>query len=71
MSYKTKPKKGSLDISTGSGNATVFFPVGAEILSDFKAGSGTLYNELGDSSAASFKVKMRAGSGNLKIKKLK
>ena len=70
VTYKSTPQKGELDIKTGSGDATVFFPSAMKVLTDFKSGSGRIYNELGDFSKASFKVSMKAGSGNLKIKKL-
>ncbi|MBX7232717.1 MAG: DUF4097 domain-containing protein [Bdellovibrionales bacterium] len=70
LSYKSAPSKGELDIKTGSGNATVFFPSTTKVMTDFKAGSGKVYNELGDTSDASFRISMKAGSGNLKIKKL-
>ncbi|MEW6058236.1 MAG: DUF4097 family beta strand repeat-containing protein [Bdellovibrionota bacterium] len=70
LTYGSAPSKGELDIKTGSGDATIFFPSSMKVLTDFKAGSGRVYNELGDSEDARFKVSMKAGSGDLKIKKL-
>lgn len=71
LTYFKAPKSGKLEIKTGSGNAKVQFPADTKIRSGFMAGSGKLYNELGDSKDAGFEVKMMAGSGNLKIEKLK
>ena len=59
---------GKLDISTGSGNALLSFPKGAQIKSSFKSGSGDFTNELGDTASADFKVSMKTGSGDLTIK---
>jgi len=70
LSYKSAPKKGELDIKAGSGDVTIFFPSAVKVLTSFKSGSGRLYNEFGDSADASFKISMKAGSGDLKIKKL-
>lgn len=70
LTYKSTPTKGDVDLKTGSGDAIVFVPVGTKLLSDFKAGSGKLYNEMGDTSEAGFKISMRAGSGDLSIKKV-
>lgn len=70
ITYKLAPLKGALDIKTGSGDATVFFPTSMKVLTNYMSGSGRIYNELGDSSDASFRVFMKAGSGDLKIKKL-
>ncbi len=59
---------GELDIKSGSGDADITFAKGTKIKTSFKAGSGELSNELGDSADATFKVSMKTGSGNLKIK---
>lgn len=67
--YKSAPSKGELDIKSGSGNAEVTLPKKSKILTSFVAGSGRLTNELGDTPDSSFKVSMKAGSGNLHIKK--
>ncbi len=71
LSYKAVIQKGQLNIATGLGDATVSFPASMKIMTNFKSGSGQIYNELGASSDAAFKVSMKAGSGDLKIKKLK
>lgn len=71
ITYKSAIQKGALSIKTGSGDATVVVPSEMKVLTDFKAGSGRIYNELGDTSDAGFKISMKAGSGDLKIQKLK
>lgn len=69
LAYAVAPAKGEVDVKTGSGDATLVVPPATKLLSDFKAGSGRLLNEIGDTADADFKVSMRAGSGDLKIKK--
>jgi hypothetical protein len=44
------------------------FPKGTKVKTSYKAGSGEMSNELGDNPEAAFKVSMKAGSGDLKIK---
>lgn len=68
LSYSSVPTTGEVNIRAGSGDATVSFPKGSKIKTDFKAGSGKLTNELGDNPSASFAVSMKAGSGNLNVK---
>lgn len=68
LTYVVSSLDGDLDLRTGSGNAIISFPKGSKVKTTFKAGSGELSNELGDDPAATFKVSMTAGSGNLKIK---
>lgn len=68
LTYARTPVTGALELKTGSGNATVLFPKGAKIKTSFKAGSGQIVNELGDTPGADFEVSMKAGSGNLNIK---
>lgn len=68
LTYAVSPSKGELEIKTGSGNSTLLFPIGAKIQTTFAAGSGELNNELGDTDKAPFKISMKAGSGNLKIR---
>lgn len=60
--------KGNLDIRTGSGDTTLNFPKGTKVHTTFKAGTGELTNELGDTPNAGFKVSAKAGSGNLHVK---
>lgn len=70
LAYKEAISTGELNIKTGSGTSTVYFPEDMKIVTHFNAGSGQVYNELGDSKNAGFKVSVKAGSGNLNIKKL-
>ncbi|MBX3016343.1 MAG: DUF4097 family beta strand repeat protein [Bdellovibrionaceae bacterium] len=69
LAYAVAPTKAEVDVKTGSGDATLTVPAATKLLSDFKAGSGRLVNEVGDTANADFKVSMRAGSGDLTIKK--
>lgn len=70
LTYKDQLKSGKLDVKIGSGDATLYMPTKMKISTNFKAESGSVYNELGDTGDASFNISMRAGSGNLNIKKL-
>jgi hypothetical protein len=67
LTYVSAPKSGSLDLKTGSGNTEILLPKGSKIKTDFMAGSGKLFNELGDSDGG-FEISMKAGSGDLKIR---
>lgn len=64
------PLSGDLTIRSGSGDATVLLPHTSKIKVAFTAGSGKLSNELGHSQNAEYRISMRAGSGNLNIRKL-
>lgn len=68
LTYAVSSLKGELDLKTGSGDVTIMFPKGTKIKTSYKAGSGEMSNELGDNPKAAFKVSMKAGSGDLKIK---
>jgi len=67
--YINPIEEGLIDIKTGSGDAEIELPPTMRILTDFKAGSGAVENEFGSDQGAKFKVSMRAGSGDLKIRK--
>ncbi len=69
LEYLSPPGRGSIKIKNGSGATTVIFPEGSEILTDLTTGSGKIYNEIGDTAGAPFKVTVRSGSGKLSIKK--
>jgi hypothetical protein len=60
--------KGDVQVRTGSGDATLLFPKGSKIKTAFQGGSGSLLNEIADSSRPELNVSVTAGSGNLKIK---
>lgn len=69
LSYSQLPVSGDLSIETGSGDAEVTLPKGAQAEIDFKAGHGKLRNEVGDTPGAKFRITAKAGSGNLTVKK--
>jgi hypothetical protein len=68
LTYANANPKGELSMTTGSGNATVAFPKNTVIQTSFAAGSGKLTSDLVSNPKAAFKVSMKAGSGDLKIK---
>jgi DUF4097 and DUF4098 domain-containing protein YvlB len=68
LTYASATPKGQLAMSTGSGDAVVNFPKNTMIETAFEAGSGKLKSDLVSNPKADFKVSMKAGSGDLKIK---
>lgn len=64
-------KNSSIRITSGSGDAEIYAPSDSKIATDFSAGSGELYDELGQSEKPDLKIKFSAGSGDLKLKKIK
>lgn len=71
VTYQTPPKNGKLEVNTGSGDAIIQLPAKSKVVTSLKSGNGDISNELGDSPDASFKISMKTGSGDLKIKKSK
>jgi hypothetical protein len=69
VNYRRPPASGKLTIATGSGDSTVSFPSGSRVATSFRAGSGRLTNDLGDTAGAPFQLSAAAGSGNLHVKK--
>jgi hypothetical protein len=70
LTYTSTVAKGEAEVKTGRGDATVFLPATMKIVADLKAGSGNISNEIGTSAEADFKVELRAGLGNLSVKKI-
>lgn len=68
LTYLVSSLNGELDLKSGSGDAMILFPKGTKVKTSYKTGSGELSNELGDYPEAAFKISMKAGSGDLKIK---
>lgn len=66
--YAKDPGKGEVDIKSGAGDATLFFPPKMKIHSKVLMGSGESYNEVGDFKDAKFLISFKAGSGSLNIK---
>lgn len=56
-----------LNIKAGSGNINLFFQKSAKIKTSFKAGSGEISNEIGNSEDALYQVSVSTGSGDLNI----
>ena len=69
LKYIQCPKKGHVNILTGSGNAEIQFPENSKIQTSLKAGSGSLKNELNNYLESEFIIKMKSGSGDLYLKK--
>lgn len=63
--------KGSFEGKSGSGDYTLLFPkdMKTKVRTDIKLGSGETSNQLGDNPEADFKIKIRAGSGDVDIRK--
>ncbi len=70
MIFAQKPTLANIDIMTGSGDAKIVLPEGTKLFTNYKSGSGKLYNEFGEDPQAQVKLSMKAGSGDLKIKKV-
>ena len=69
LAYTKVPAQGRLDVTTGSGDINLYLPEGTPIRTKFKTGSGEVFNELGDSLDAGFRIDATAGSGGLTIRK--
>jgi len=69
LAYTEVPAQGWLDVKTGSGDINLYLPEGTPIRTKFKTGSGEVFNELGDSLDAGFRIDATAGSGGLTIRK--
>jgi DUF4097 and DUF4098 domain-containing protein YvlB len=71
LEYSSPPARGSVNIKNGSGDTTIILPESSVILTDLSTGSGKIYNEIGDTAGAPFKVTVTSGSGKLSIRKIK
>ena len=69
LSYGQVAKGSRLDIRTGRGSASVTLPANAKVGANLRAGAGSLSSDFVNSSDADLRVDMRAGSGDLKLKK--
>lgn len=69
ISWNKPPQKGTAEIKTGAGSVTLTFPAGSRVHASYKAGVGSMSNELGDDPSASFKINVKSGAGSLDIKK--
>jgi hypothetical protein len=69
ITFPAPPAPGRLDVRVGTGNATIKLPKDARIRSNFKAGLGSLTNELGDSPEAKFTISGTAGAGDMTIRR--
>ena len=68
LTFTEAKLSGEIEIKTGAGDATLEFPKGTAVKTRLLSGTGRLQDELGEDPKASFKVSMKTGSGNLKIK---
>lgn len=59
---------GRMDVKTGNGDANISFPKGSKINASLDTGSGDVLNEFGTYESADFGLKVKTGSGDLKIK---
>lgn len=70
LNYLKAPISGHMAIESGSGDATLTMPKESKLNISFMAGSGRLSNELGNLQSAPYSISMKAGSGDLNVKKL-
>ncbi len=70
LAFSEMPEHGKLDLKLGTGNAVVRLPRDARVKSSFKAGMGSMTNEIGDSAEAKYTISGTAGTGDLTIRKL-
>jgi len=69
LAWNKAPQKGRVEIKTGAGATTLSFPAGSKVHAVYKAGVGSMKNELGDDPASPFKIDVKSGAGSLNIKK--
>ncbi|MBY0370752.1 hypothetical protein K2X33_08700 [bacterium] len=67
LQYAAPPAAGELELKIGNGDATVRFPKGSQVRTEFVGALGKLTNQLGDTPSAAFQVKAKAGTGNLTV----
>ena len=68
VTYTSVPEKGTAIIKTGTGDVTVFMPKESSIRADLKTGTGNKINEVGELEKANYKVSLKSGTGDVKIK---
>jgi len=71
IDYMQQPENGELEVRTGSGSTMISLPEGSSIEANLKTGSGSIHNEIGESEKAKYKISVKSGSGDIRIKKLK
>ncbi|MDE2314312.1 MAG: hypothetical protein KGL04_09080 [Elusimicrobia bacterium] len=69
LAWAKAPKRGSVAVKTGRGDAVLEFPQGSEIQTSLTAGMGRVANEVGDAAGAPFSVSAATGLGNITVKK--
>lgn len=68
--YGTIPLQGELEIRAGSGDAEVMLPAKTRLKTQAFTGSGSVRNEFGEDPGAPFRVSFKAGSGDLRLRKI-
>jgi DUF4097 and DUF4098 domain-containing protein YvlB len=69
LSWATSPKTGEVDIKTGSGDVSLVLPQETLLRTNTRTGSGTVINELGETASADLLISVKAGSGDVTIRK--
>ena len=69
LTYARVPESGEVNIKAGRGDATVRLPADAKISARLVTARGNLSNDFPSDSSAKFKISMKAGRGDLRIKK--
>lgn len=68
--YATIPSQGEIEIRAGSGDAEIMLPAKTRLKTQAFTGSGSVRNEFGEDPGAPFRVSFKAGSGDLRLRKI-
>ena len=63
------PKKGRLSVDVGKGDISVFLPASSRIKSQLVTGIGSIKNDFNSDVNSQFKISLKSGFGNLRLKK--
>jgi hypothetical protein len=69
LNWIAAPKRGAVDVRTGSGDLTALFPAAAKVKTSFRSGSGSLRSDFSDDDKAAVQLTFRSGSGGATVKK--
>lgn len=69
LNFSDSDIKGKIEASTGTGDATVYFPQNSKIKSQLSTGLGHLVNELGNNQKADVNLSLKSGVGDIKVLK--
>lgn len=70
VNYASTSRSGDSELETGRGNISLSLPKDAKVKVKTKSGMGEKSNEFVETNSPTFKVEVKAGMGNIAIKKL-